>query len=359
MEKLSRNSFHYLLFFFLSYYFFLNRVVLTRLYSLYGNKCYYWIILIYTLLPLLIFLSKPLNYVRKRTLTLLASKSYNMTLLFLIKIMTSVYLIFTSTITLQITSSVLITFYYNTFSHIFLIFSILLVVFYVSRKGLITSNALSIIILFYCLFINIFYIFTGTKIRFFNLIGIETNFIETLKIIIMLLFFLFEFALLFLVSDNITSKISKKTLFFFIIVFSLFGIYEATVLTGTFGNLLNLIPYPYYESWKIAGIERVAENLGFLPFIYIYFLCFQRLSFSTHIFNKIWANTRKIITLIFLTIIGIFSYLLASNYSMYIDIIDDLFDCSLILIIVVSFLLFFIIKKGRKRENEGLRSTIN
>lgn len=359
MEKLGRNSFHYLLFFFLSYYFFVNRVVITRLYSLYGEKSYYWIVGINLLLPLLFFLTKPLNYVKEKTLTLLATKSYSMSLLFLVKIMTTTYLIFTAVITLQITSSVLVTFYYNTFSILFLILTILLSVFYVSRKGLITSNALSVFILIFCLSINIVYVLTGNKIQIFNLVGIGSNTIEVIRIVLMLLFYVFEFALLFLVSDNITTKISKKQLFFFIAGFSVMSIYEATVLTGTFGSLLKMIPYPYYESWKMAGIERVAENVGFLAFLYIYFLCFQRISFSTHVFNKLWANTSKLITSLFLGVIGIGAYLLATNYNMYYDIIDDLFDCSLMLIIVISILLFFVIKKGRKRENEGLRSTIS
>jgi len=359
MERLGRNSFHYLLFFFLSYYYFVNRVVLTRLYALYGSKCYYWIVGINLLLPFLVFLAKPLNYVRKRTLTLLATKSYNMTLLFLVKIMTTVYLIFTATLTLQITASVTITYYYNIFSLFILIGTLCLAVYYVSRKGLITSNALSVLLLSFCIFIYIFYVLTGTKIKTYNFFGMSSNVVETIRIIVMLLFYIFEFVLLFLISDNITTKISKKSLLLFISIFSIVSIYEATVLTGSFGVILKFLPFPYYESWKLAGVEKAAENLGFLTFLYAYFLCFQRLSFTTHVFNKIWANTSKIITLVFLGIIGFFTYLITQYYNIYTDIVDDIFDCSLILIIVITTLVSIIIKKGRKRENEGLISTIS
>lgn len=340
MENQKSNSLNYFIVFLLSYSFYTIQILSQNLFYLYSKFATPIICLFYLIFPLIIFfICKAINK------TKIKENSKNN---FIYTILSSLYLIITSILSLTTIVNIILIYYYQQVSIIILLLFLILPIIYTLIKG--DKNFFSLASILLIIFIGFKYSYLSNSTSFeaypfYNILNIEKS--KLISLLIISSPILIEPIILLNNKKEMTNKINTKWMTIFAIILSLVGILTTLRQTWEFGNLLNEIRFPYLESAKNIIAGDFFENIDYYYLLSLSVSVYIRLGYTLiTIKNNYSLNTVK--TLLLLLLIVVSTFFLHSNMSFYSINLNKFLFISSLCLIICAFLLPFTIKRRKK-----------
>jgi len=342
MEAKKTSSLNFILIFFLSYSFYTIQILTQELFYLYSKQSVPIICAFFILFPLITFIiCKMINKNKIKNNT-----KNN----FVFSIFTSIYLILTTIISIINIANIIMIYYYQQTSIIILLIFLVLPIIYIIIKGENNFFSLASVLLIIYIIFKYAYIKNYPSIdiyTFHNILKIDKSNIFTL--IMLSLPILIEPIILLNNQKDMSDKINIKLITAISILLSLVGIITILRQTWEFGNLLNIIRFPYLESIKNIIAGKFFENIDYYYLLSLAVSVFTRLGYTITSIKKSF-NINKKITLLLLLGILIIIYFLQSNMKFYNDSIDKILLITS-LCLLINILLLPILLKRRKTKN--------
>lgn len=340
MENQKSNSLNYFIVFLLSYSFYTIQILSQNLFYIYSKFATPIICLFYFAFPLTIFLiCKAINKTKIKQ---------NFKNNFIYTILSSLYLIITSILSLTTIVNIILIYYYQQVSIIILLLFLILPIIYTLIKGDKSFFSLASILLIIFIGFKYSYLSNSTPLElypFYNILNIKKSKIISLLIISSPI--LIEPIILLNNKKEMINKINTKWITIFAISLSLVGILTTLRQTWEFGNLLNKIRFPYLESAKNIIAGDFFENIDYYYLLSLSVSVYIRLGYTLiTIKNNYSLNTIK--TLLLLLVILVATFFLHSNMSFYSTNLNKFLFISSLCLILCAFLMPFSIKRRKK-----------
>ena len=329
MNEKKITSTNLLIIFFLSYSFYVIQILTQELFKLYSKQSILIICIIQLLFPILIFgICKLINSNK------LKQNDKNA---FVFNIISSIYLLITTVISIINITNIIILYYYQQTNYIILLILISLPLIYTIIKGEDNFFSLaSILLIIYTIF-KYAYLNNSSTIDyyvFYNITSIDKG--NILSIIIYSLPILLEPLLLINNQKDISTKINIKLIVGFSIFISLISVLTILRQTWEYGDLLGMIRFPYLESIKNIIAGRFFENIDFYYLLSIAVSVYIRLGYTLITIKKS-LNLNKTVTLSLLGLLAVLIYIVQKSMDLY------LFSINKVLIISSSCLLLCLV----------------
>ena len=309
MEEKKVSSLNYFIIFFLSYSFYTIQILTQQLFKFYSKEAVVIICIFYLLSPILVYLvCKKIND-RETKVSIKRN--------FLFSFLTSLYLIFTTLISIISIANIIILYYYQQSSLIILLVFLTLPIIYTLIKGENNFFSLASVLLIIFIVFKYAYLSNFSSIDtyvFSNIFKItKSNF---LSIIIFASPILLEPLILLNGKKDILNKINIKFAVIASIGLSLIGILTILRQTWEFGGLLDEIRFPYLESAKNIVAGKFFENIDYYYLLSLSVSIYIRLGFTLISIKKSF-NLNKYITLLILLVILTITYILHTSMFLY------------------------------------------
>lgn len=351
------KSFHYVLTFFIASYLYSNFLCGELLLSRYGSAIVLPLMLVNFLIPFVYLALTPLlERARRYRLNHLSIKERSTPLYFLIKILLTVYILFSLMIGLFDSTNKIIT-YYFTYLPISLYFvTIIGLVLYALKNRQALLHLLSNLFLYFILVFILLYLlgyqgtdFSGVFDRSFDMNSLFSGFV-------LLLIMLLEPFLFFTFGDLASTRYKKRQLFFILLIGAFFSNYLILREVGEFGSLLTLIHSPFFESMQLFTIGGMPSDL--LGLFYGLGLTFLRILFLSYLFLKIWNLKHPFIVMVLLFLCASSAWLFLQNMEVFLDLIQHLYIIAAFSLLGYSILMTIFVAKGRTGGDKKDVSTI-
>lgn len=342
MEAKKTSSLNFILIFFLSYSFYTIQILTQELFFLYSKQSIIIICSLFTLFPLItFFICKSIN----------KSKIKNNTKnSFAYSLFSSLYLIITAIISILYISNIILIYYYQQTSIIILLLFLALPIIYIIIKGENNFFSLASILLIIYIIFKYSYIKNYPPIdtyTFYNISKIDKN--NIFSIIIISLPILIEPFLLINHKKDMTDKINIKFITIASISLSIISIITILRQTWEFGNLLNIIRFPYLESIKNIVAGKFFENIDYYYLLSLSVSIFTRLGYTILSMKKSYNLNKKISVIILIGIL-VLVYFLHKNMNFYNLYMSKILFISSICLILLIILFLFTLKKKVKNN---------
>lgn len=329
MNEKKITSTNLLIIFFLSYSFYVIQILTQELFKLYSKQSVLIICIIQLLFPILIFgICKLINSNK------LKQNDKNT---FVFNIISSIYLLITTVISIINITNIIILYYYQQTNYIILLILISLPLIYTIIKGEDNFFSLAAILLIIYTIFKYAYLNNSSTIDyyvFYNITSIDEG--NILPIIIYSLPILLEPLLLINNQKDISTKINIKLIVGFSIFISLISVLTILRQTWEYGDLLGIIRFPYLESIKNIIAGRFFENIDFYYLLSIAVSVYIRLGYTLITIKKS-LNLNKTVTLSLLGLLAVLIYIVQKSMDLY------LFSINKVLIISSSCLLLCLV----------------
>ena len=340
MQEKKISSLNLFIIFFLSYSFYVTQVLTQQLFSFYGKQSVIIMCISQLLFPVMVYITcKMLNK------NMLNNTKNN----FIFSILSSLYLIITSIISITIATNIIVIYYYQNTSFMLLLLFLSLPIIYNLIKGEHHFFSLGAILLIVYSIFKYSYLANSSSIDlyvFSNIFKINSS--NIFPLIIYSLPILLEPLLLLNNQNIIYNKINTKLIVSFSIVIAIIGIVTILRQTWEFGTLLDKIKFPYLESIKNITAGKFFENIDFYYLLSIAVSIYTRTTYSIITIKKSF-NLKNSISIAILLSILILVYILQKSMNLYI------FSVEKILIItstclIICLILFPFLTKRRKNN---------
>lgn len=329
MNEKKITSTNLLIIFFLSYSFYVIQILTQELFKLYSKQSVLIICIIQLLFPILIFgICKLINSNK------LKQNDKNA---FVFNIISSIYLLITTVISIINITNIIILYYYQQTNYIILLILISLPLIYTIIKGEDNFFSLAAVLLIIYTIFKYAYLNNSSNIDyyvFYNITSIDEG--NILPIIIYSLPILLEPLLLINNQKDISTKINIKLIVGFSIFISLVSVLTILRQTWEYGDLLGIIRFPYLESIKNIIAGRFFENIDFYYLLSIAVSVYIRLGYTLITIKKS-LNLNKTVTLSLLGLLAVLIYIVQKSMDLY------LFSINKVLIISSSCLLLCLV----------------
>jgi len=342
MEEKKVTSLNLLIIFFLSYSFYILQILTQELFYSFSKQSVFIICLFQLLFPIIIYIVCKLINSNK-----LKQNDKNN---FIFTILSSIYLIITSIISIVNITNIITLYYYQQTNYIILLIIVSLPIIYTIIRGENNFFSLAAVLLIVYGAFKYSYLANSSSIDFYvfhDFFKVEKS--NILPIIIYCLPILFEPLLLFNNQKSISNKINIKLVVSFATFISIIGVLTILRQTWEFGALLDKIRFPYLESIKNIIAGRFFENIDFYYLLSIAASIYIRLGYSFITIKKSF-NLNKIITISLLIGSLLLAYIIQGSMNLYIFSINKVLiitsTCLLLCLILTPFMI-----KRRKKDN--------
>ncbi len=342
MEEQKTNSTNILIIFFLSYSFYTIQVLTQQLFYSYSKQSIFIICLFYLLFPLMVFIT--CKIINNR---ILKNKIQNN---FLYSIISSIYLLLTTIISVINISNIILIYYYPQSSLIILLIFLSLPLIYTIIKGENNFFSLAFILLMIMIIFKYSYLANPSKFdsyTFYNFFKINKD--NILPIIITSSPILLEPLLLLNNQKTFSNKINLKFATIAASIISLIGIYTVLRQLSEFGILLDRIRFPYLESIKNIVAGKFFENIDYYYISSLAISIYIKLGY-TFISIKKNFNISKILTIILLISTFILIFFIERSMNLYEYLLTKILFITSSTLIISLLLLPFISKRRKKKH---------
>jgi len=340
MEEKKTSSLNFLLIFFLSYSFYTFQILTQQLFKSYSKESVLIICILFLLSPIItFFICKIINKNKLKKNT----KNH-----FLFSILTSLYLILTTVISIVNIVNIIILYYYQQTSIIILLIFLTLPLLYTLIKGENNFFSLASILLIIFIFFKYAYLKNSSSIEtyvFYNILKINKS--NIVSIIILASPILLEPLILLNNQKDMSDKINIKFTVIFSSILSLIGILTILRQTWEFGNLLGIIRFPYLESAKNIVAGKFFENIDYYYLLSLSVSVYTRLGFTV-ITTKKSFKLNNLATYILLFLILVLIYFMNSSMQFANYATNKILIASSLCLILLLLILPLMLKRGKK-----------